>query len=150
MLLLRPEKDSPKAFRSEILDLLWKAVLDEDGPTTTPTHLVRAYLCEREAAELDTPCIPERDTHGKAVGPCVCDYVQALYVVERKGLAPARGFDDEHYEATFTLPEQVPEADVPVSFLRDLAKVLAHRDHVQDEAMYAYFAAHKDDAVEAL
>ena len=148
MILLRPTKDSPKAFRSEILNLLWKSVLDDDGSPTTSTHLVHAYLCEREAAELETTLMPERNAQGKVVGPSVEDYLQSLYVPERRALAPDRDFDDEHCQSTFQFPAAMPETDVPVSFLRELAKVLARRDHEQDEAMYAYFAAHKNDAVE--
>jgi hypothetical protein len=128
--LLRAEKDSPRAFRSEILNLLWQNVLDSNGSPSTSTFLLRAYLTEREEAELSTPSVPAGQVE---------DHLQNLYVPLRRALAPERDFDDEHYQATFTCPESLPEGDVPETFLRELAQALAQRDHVQDEALYAHY-----------
>jgi hypothetical protein len=130
-------KDSPKAFRVEILALAMKNALDDVGSPDTTECLLQAYCYERDAAELKSETIMANAAE---------DYVRPRYIAERQ-LLSARGFDDEHYATCFDYPEAMPrgaQTKVPVSFLNDLARILARRDHANDEVMYRMFKAEHD------
>jgi len=123
-------------LRSEILRLVRKNAL-EGGSEDTTAALLDAYAVECETQEVTVKTLPV--VNGE-------DFCQALYVAERKRLAPSRNFSTEHYQAIFeyplpSTPWRSGECTIPEKLLTSVATEMAVRDHVNDEAMYGYFKA---------
>lgn len=124
-------------IRYEILKLARKNALEGGSEDVTAT-LLTAYA---EAAA-------EYDVTFRAIAPVAAEALcMSLYVAERKRLAPRRGFDDAHYEAIYEYPLPTSGRDLPERFVRNFAMGMAMRDHIQDEAMYAAFAATQHEPV---
>lgn len=122
-MMLLPETKTPKAFRRAILSLAQENVL-ENGSADVTRSLLSAYMYACEAEDVFPKTVSNAE-----------DVLRTKYVEARLRLDPSETAETflGRFE-TNAMPGE--DFEVPVTFLNEVAEMMARKEHAEDEALF--------------